>query len=199
MCDESAPALAAKRVPRWCYGAKGFFTKPRQSLQNWRGLSLAEAPWRGIQRSPDGSPLEHGRVPRGARYCDRSNRLVAKVESQAMFRWGHVVSGTSLWPLCPRAHTRSSWIKSCPLIPRDVLGHGHVRSAASRFERREDHPSTLKRTHGDPEARIFLDRSVRRTPPRRRASTPTGVGRFCRMHSRWLRRYPALTGWVASW
>jgi len=62
------------------YGETGIFVKPRQSFQSWRGLSLAEAPWRGIQRSPDGSPLEHGRI-HGARYCDRTNRLVAKVES----------------------------------------------------------------------------------------------------------------------
>ena len=109
-------------------------TKPRQSVQDWRGFSLAEAPWRGIQRSPDGSPLEHGRVLE-ARYCDRTNRLVAKVESQANFCWGHVVSGTS-FGCCANGHPRSLWIESGP----STSSQAQIASIGWRIMRKELFP-----------------------------------------------------------
>lgn len=121
--DESASALAVSGHARGAYGATWFFAKPRQPFQSWRGSGLAEAPWRGIQHSPDGSPLEHGR-DHEAQYCDRTNRLVAKVESQEMFRWGHVVSGTSYWLLCHRAPAFR--IEAVPRPARDIPGLGRL-------------------------------------------------------------------------
>jgi len=181
------------------YGAKGILAKPRQSLQGWRGLSLAEAPWRGIQRSPDGSPLEHGRVHEAG----TATGPVGLSQKSSLKQFSPGVMSCPAPPLAvaPTSIRLPDRSRAVPRSSRDMPGHHAGRPPASSSARRTARASPVNAGtyRSDPEARY----------PRSLFRTHAPGGHYLHAHARWpmfwpdalrwVRRYPALTGWVASW